>query len=59
MSRNFYILSWFARAVRPGCGGHVTGAVRAFSRGFPANASLWRTVSMVLLLFGLLGPWSA
>jgi hypothetical protein len=53
MSRNFYILS-----VSLGLFALVAGGMSlvpsGFQPGLPANASLWRTVSMVLLLFGLL-----
>jgi membrane-bound ClpP family serine protease len=52
MSRNFYIL-----AAALGFFALLSGAMSlvpsAFQPGLPANASLWRTVAMFLLLFGL------
>jgi fatty acid desaturase len=52
MSRNFYILAAtlvFFALVSAG----MALAPSSFQPGLPANASLWRTVAMVLLLFGL------
>jgi fatty acid desaturase len=52
MSRNFYIL-----AAALGLFALLSGAMSlvpsSFQPGLPANASLWRTVAMVLLLFAL------
>jgi fatty acid desaturase len=52
MSRNFYIL-----AATLGFFAMVSAAMAlapsSFQPGLPANASLWRTVAMLLLLFGL------
>ena len=52
MSRNFYILA--ATLV---CFALVSAGMALapsnFQPGLPANASLWRTVAMVLLLLGL------
>ncbi len=53
MSRNFYILSGSLVLFALGAGG-MSLVPSGFQPGLPANASLWRTVSMVLLLFGLL-----
>ena len=52
MSRNFYILAAtlvFFALVSAG----MALAPSSFQPGLPANASLWRTVAMFLLLFGL------
>jgi predicted phage tail protein len=52
MSRNFYILACVL-----GFFAVISGAMSlvpsSFQPGLPANASLWRTVALVLLLFGL------
>ena len=52
MSRNFYIL-----AATLGFFALVSAVMSlvpsSFQPGLPANASLWRTVAMFLLLFGL------
>ena len=53
MSRNFYILAAtlvFFALVSAG----MSLAPSCFQPGLPANGSLWRTVAMFLLLFGLL-----
>ena len=53
MSRNFYILAAtlvFFALVSAG----MSLAPSSFQPGLPANGSLWRTVAMFLLLFGLL-----
>jgi len=53
MSRNFYILAatlaFFALLSAA-----MTLVPSSFQPGLPANGSLWRTVSMFLLLFGLI-----
>ena len=53
MSRNFYILAatlaFFALLSAA-----MTLMPSSFQPGLPANGSLWRTVSMFLLLFGLI-----
>jgi predicted phage tail protein len=52
MSRNFYIL-----AAVLGLFAFISGAMSlvpsSFQPGLPANASLWRTVALVLVLLGL------
>ena len=52
MSRNFYIL-----AATLGLFALISAAMSlvpsGFQPGLPANGSLWRTVAMFLLLFGL------
>ena len=52
MSRNFYILAatlvFFALV-----SAWMALAPSSFQPGLPANASLWRTVAMVLVLVGL------
>jgi len=52
MSRNFYIL-----AATLGFFALISGAMAlvpsSFQPGLPANASLWRTVALLLLLAGL------
>jgi hypothetical protein len=53
MSRNFYILAAtlaFFAVLSAG----MTLVPSSFQPGLPANGSLWRTVSMFLLLFGLI-----
>jgi hypothetical protein len=52
MSRNFYVLAatlGFLALVS--CG--MTFVPSSFQPGLPANGSLWKTLSMVLLLLGL------
>jgi uncharacterized membrane protein len=52
MSRNFYILAAtlvFFALVSAG----MALVPSSFQPGLPANGSLWRTVAMFLLLFGL------
>jgi FtsH-binding integral membrane protein len=52
MSRNFYILAatlGFFALVSAG----MSLVPSSFQPGLPANGSLWRTVAMFLLLFGL------
>ncbi|MGA2635512.1 MAG: hypothetical protein ABSF16_14855 [Terracidiphilus sp.] len=52
MSRNFYILAatlGFFALVSAG----VSLVPSSFQPGLPANASLWRSVALVMLLFGL------
>jgi len=53
MSRNFYILAatlaFFALLSAA-----MSLVPSSFQPGLPANGSLWRTVSMFLLLFGLI-----
>jgi FtsH-binding integral membrane protein len=53
MSRNFYILAATLAlcALVSACMALVPSS---FQPGLPANGSLWRTVAMFLLLFGLL-----
>jgi fatty acid desaturase len=53
MSRNFYILSSSLMLFALVAGG-MSLVPSGFQPGLPANASLWRTVGIVLLLFGLL-----
>jgi hypothetical protein len=53
MSRNFYILSGSLLLFALVSGG-MSMVPSSFQPGLPANASLWRTVAMVLLLSGLL-----
>ncbi|MGD0729866.1 MAG: hypothetical protein ABR956_01285 [Terracidiphilus sp.] len=52
MSRNFYILAatlaFFALISAA-----MSLAPSSFQPGLPANGTLWRTVALVLLLFGL------
>jgi FtsH-binding integral membrane protein len=53
MSRNFYILA--ASLVLFGLASAGMSLVpSSFQPGLPANGSLWRTVALFLLLFGLL-----
>lgn len=52
MSRNFYILAAtlaFFALLSAG----MALAPSSFQPGLPANASIWRTVALILLLFGL------
>jgi FtsH-binding integral membrane protein len=53
MSRNFYILAASLLLFALVSGG-MSLVPSDFQPGLPANASLWRTVAMFLLLFGLL-----
>ncbi len=52
MSRNFYILAATLGlfALISACMSMVPSS---FQPGLPANASLWRTIALLLLLFGL------
>jgi hypothetical protein len=52
MSRNFYILAatFGLFALISACMSMVPSS---FQPGLPANGSLWRTIAMLLLLFGL------
>lgn len=53
MSRNFYILAaslLFFALVSAG----MTFIPSSFQPGLPANGSLWRTLALFLLLFGLI-----
>jgi hypothetical protein len=56
MSRNFYIL-----AATLGLFALLSGAMSlvpsTFQPGLPANASLWRTISLFLLLLGLIASF--
>jgi uncharacterized membrane protein len=56
MSRNFYILAatllLFALL-----SGAMALVPSSFQPGLPANASLWRTVALFLLLFGLVAAF--
>jgi fatty acid desaturase len=52
MSRNFYILAAtlaFFALISAG----MALVPSSFQPGLPANGSLWRTVALILLLFGL------
>jgi uncharacterized membrane protein len=53
MSRNFYILAASLLLFALVSAGMAL-VPSSFQPGLPANASLWRTVAMFLLLFGLL-----
>jgi FtsH-binding integral membrane protein len=53
MSRNFYILAASLLLFAVVSGG-MSLVPSNFQPGLPANASLWRTVAMFLLLFGLI-----
>jgi FtsH-binding integral membrane protein len=53
MSRNFYILSASLVLFSLVSAG-MSLVPSNFQPGLPANASLWRTVAMFLLLFGLI-----
>ena len=53
MSRNFYILAATLLLFALVSAGMAL-VPSSFQPGLPANASLWRTVAMFLLLFGLL-----
>jgi len=52
MSRNFYILA-AALAFFALISGGMTLVPSSFQPGLPANGTLWRTVSLLLLLAGL------
>ncbi len=52
MSRNFYILAASLLLFALVSAG-MSLVPSGFQPGLPANASLWRTVAMFLLLFGL------
>src|ERR1700685_4535317 len=52
MSRNFYIRA-AALGLFPLLSGGMSLVPSSFQPGLPANGSLWRTVAMFLLLFGL------
>jgi uncharacterized membrane protein len=56
MSRNFYIL-----AASLGLFALISAAVSlvpsSYQPGLPANGSLWRTVALFLLLFGLIAAF--
>jgi hypothetical protein len=56
MSRNFYILAGTLLLFALLSGG-MSLVPSDFQPGLPANASLWRTVAMFLLLFGLLAAF--
>jgi uncharacterized membrane protein len=53
MSRNFYILSAVLLLFALLSGG-MSLVPSSFQPGLPANGTLWRTVSLILLLAGLL-----
>jgi hypothetical protein len=53
MSRNFYILAATLVLFALISGGMAL-VPSSFQPGLPANGSLWRTVALFLLLFGLL-----
>ena len=53
MSRNFYILAATLVLFALISGG-MSMVPSSFQPGLPANASLWRTLAMFLLLFGLI-----
>jgi len=53
MSRNFYVLAATLGLLSlVSCG--MTFVPSTFQPGLPANASLWKTLSIFLLLFGLI-----
>jgi hypothetical protein len=56
MSRNFYILAATLLLFALLSGG-MSLVPSSFQPGLPANASLWRTVALFLLLFGLLSAF--
>ncbi|HUV70227.1 MAG TPA: hypothetical protein VMW15_11240 [Terracidiphilus sp.] len=56
MSRNFYILAATLLLFALFSGG-MSLVPSSFQPGLPANASLWRTVAMFLLLFGLISAF--
>jgi fatty acid desaturase len=53
MSRNFYILA-AALVLFAGISAGMAMVPSSFQPGLPTNGSLWRTVALFLLLFGLL-----
>lgn len=53
MSRNFYILAASLLLFALISAG-ISMVPSSFQPGLPANASLWRTLAMFLLLFGLI-----
>jgi uncharacterized membrane protein len=53
MSRNFYILAGTLLLFALISGG-MAMVPSSFQPGLPANGSLWRTVSLILLLSGLI-----
>ena len=56
MSRNFYILAATLLLFALISGGMAL-VHSSFQPGLPANASLWRTLGMFLLLFGLIAAF--
>jgi predicted phage tail protein len=52
MSRNFYILAAVLGLFAVICG-TMSLVPSSYQPGLPANASLWRTVALVLMLLGL------
>lgn len=52
MSRNFYILAG-ALGLFALISGAMSLVPSSFQPGLPANGSLWRTIAMFMLLFGL------
>jgi uncharacterized membrane protein len=56
MSRNFYILAATLLLFALISGG-MSLVPSSFQPGLPANASLWRTLGMFLLLFGLIAAF--
>ncbi len=56
MSRNFYILAATLLLFALISGGMAL-VPSSFQPGLPANASLWRTLGMFLLLFGLIAAF--
>jgi len=56
MSRNFYILAATLLLFALISGG-MSMVPSSFQPGLPANASLWRTLGMFLLLFGLIAAF--
>lgn len=56
MSRNFYILAASLLLFALVSAG-MSLVPSSFQPGLPANASLWRTVAMFLLLFGLVAAF--
>ena len=52
MSRNFYILAGSFLLFALIAGG-MTLVPSSFQPGLPANASLWRTIGLILLVLGL------
>jgi uncharacterized membrane protein len=56
MSRNFYILAASLLLFALISGGMAL-VPSSFQPGLPANASLWRTLALFLLLFGLISAF--